>query len=107
MRKFFRYILPLGLIALSIVVVISLVAVAKSKRPERKEAKEQVIMVDTITAEAVSLKLPVFSQGSVKPRTETTVPLFTASPMSATGCWISHIGCSLRFMALLHTIRLC
>ena len=73
MRKFFRYILPLGLIALSILVVISLVAVDKSKRPERKEAKEQVIMVDTITAETVSLKLPVFSQGSVKPRTETTV----------------------------------
>jgi len=73
MRKFFRIILPVGLIALSIIIVISLVFMAKSKRPERKEAKEQVIMVDAIQAEAVSLKLPVFSQGSVKPRTETTV----------------------------------
>ena len=73
MRNFFRYILPLGIIALSILIVISLVLVAKSKRPERKEAKAQVMMVDAIQAEAVSLKLPVFSQGSVKPRTETTV----------------------------------
>ena len=73
MRNFFRYILPLGVIALSILIVISLVLVAKSKRPERKEAKEQVMIVDAIQAEAVSLNLPVFSQGSVKPRTETTV----------------------------------
>jgi RND family efflux transporter MFP subunit len=73
MRNFFRYILPLGIIALSILIVISLVLVAKSKRPELKEAKEQVMIVDAIQAEAVSLNLPVFSQGSVKPRTETTV----------------------------------
>ncbi len=37
MRKFFQYLLPLGLIGLSIIVVVSLVAVAKGKRPERKD----------------------------------------------------------------------
>ena len=73
MRKFFKTILPLGLIVLSGLVVLSLVYIAKNKRPERKEAVEQTTRVEAIVAEQVSLSLPVFSQGSVRPRTETTV----------------------------------
>ena len=73
MRKFFKTILPLGLIVLSGLVVLSLVYIAKNKRPERKEAVEQTTHVDAIIAEQVSISLPVFSQGSVRPRTETTV----------------------------------
>jgi RND family efflux transporter MFP subunit len=73
MSKLWKYILPLGLIVLSIAIVVSLVEVAKSKRPERKEAKEQAMLVDAIAARVVSLNLSVFSQGSVRPRTETTV----------------------------------
>ena len=73
MRKFFRYLLPLGLIALSIVVVIGLVAVAKSKRPERKDTADQAVLVDAIPAQKTTLNFAVYSQGSVEPRTETTL----------------------------------
>lgn len=72
-RKFFRYLLPLGLIALSIVVVAALVAIAQSKRPERKDTGTQAVLVDTIPAEKTTLNLTVFSQGAVEPRTQTTL----------------------------------
>lgn len=71
MRKFFKFILPLGLMVLSIVVVIAMVTIAKSKRPDRKDTGTQAVRVDAIPAEVASLNFSVFSQGSVKPRTET------------------------------------
>lgn len=73
MRKFFVYILPLGLIALSIVVVMAMVASAKGKRPERKDTANLAVLVDTIPAKTQSLNFSVYSQGTVKPRTETTL----------------------------------
>jgi RND family efflux transporter MFP subunit len=73
MRKFFQYLLPLGLIGLSIILVASLVAVAKGKRPERKDDGNQAVMVDAIRAEKTSLNFAVFSQGAVEPRTQTTL----------------------------------
>jgi len=73
MRKLVRNILPLLLIVLSIVLVGGLVAINKSKRPERKEETVRTTLVDAIPVERVSLNLLVFSQGSVKPRTETTL----------------------------------
>jgi len=73
MRKFFKYILPLGLIVLSIVLVIVMVTVAKGKRPDRKDMANQAVRVDAIQADMVSLNLSVYSQGTVKPRTETTL----------------------------------
>lgn len=73
MRKFFKYILPLGLIALSVVVVVIMVSVAKGKRPDRDDTTDQAIRVDAIPAEIASLNFVVTSQGSVKPRTETTL----------------------------------
>ncbi len=73
MRKFFKYILPLGLIALSVVVVVIMVSVAKGKRPDRDDTTDQAIRVDAIAAEIASLNFVVTSQGSVKPRTETTL----------------------------------
>lgn len=72
-RKFFRYLLPLGLIVLSIVVVIVMVAVAKGKRPERKDTTAQAVLVETIPAEMSSLNFTVNSQGPVEPRTQTTL----------------------------------
>ena len=72
-RKFFRYILPLGLIFLSILVVVAMVTIAKGKRPERKDTANLAVMVDTIEAKTESLNFSVYSQGSVKPRTETTL----------------------------------
>ena len=73
MRKFFKYILPLGLIIISIVAVMIMVSVAKGKRPEQKDTSNQAMRVDVIPAKVASLNFSVFSQGSVKPRTETTL----------------------------------
>jgi RND family efflux transporter MFP subunit len=73
MRKFFKYILPLGLIALSIVIVIAMVAVAQGKRPERKEGSVQALVVNALPARVESLNFSVVSQGAVAPRTETTL----------------------------------
>jgi RND family efflux transporter MFP subunit len=73
LRNILRYILPLGLIVLSAAVVYGLVQIAKHKRPERKAVETQAMVVEAMQAELTSLKLSVFSQGSVKPRTETTV----------------------------------
>jgi RND family efflux transporter MFP subunit len=72
-RKFFRYLLPLGLMALSLVIVATLVVIAKSKRPERKDTANQAVLVDAIPAELTSLHFKVHSQGSVEPRTQTTL----------------------------------
>ncbi len=73
MRNLLRYFLPAGLIVLSLVLVTSLIAINKAKRPERKDEAVQAVMVDAIEVERVSLNLSVFSQGSVTPRTETTL----------------------------------
>jgi len=73
LRTILKYILPLGLIALSAAVVYGLTTIAKNKRPERKAVETQALVVNAIPAEMTSLKLSVFSQGSVRPRTETTV----------------------------------
>jgi RND family efflux transporter MFP subunit len=73
MRKFFKYILPLGLIGISIVAVVIMVLIARGKQPERKDTANQAIRVDAIPAKITSLNFSVFSQGSVKPRTETTL----------------------------------
>ncbi len=73
MRKFLRSFLPLGLIVVSIVVVVILAGIAKSKRPERKEEGQPAVLVETIDAEVRTLNLVVNSQGSVRPRTETAL----------------------------------
>ncbi|MCJ7816034.1 MAG: efflux RND transporter periplasmic adaptor subunit, partial [Xanthomonadales bacterium] len=71
--KLFKYILPLGLIMISILLVVVMVTVAKGKRPDRKDTASLVVRVDAITAEMASLNFVVNSQGTVKPRTETTL----------------------------------
>ncbi len=73
MGKFFKFIFPLLLIVGSIVVVIALVAYSKSQRAERKPEGEQAVLVDVIPAELTSLNFIVRSQGTVRPRTETTL----------------------------------
>jgi RND family efflux transporter MFP subunit len=73
MRKFFKYFLPLSLIILSMVVVVAMVGIAKGKRPERKDTGEQALVVDAIAARVESLNFSVVSQGSMAPRTETTL----------------------------------
>jgi len=73
MGKFLKFMLPLILIITSIVIVIALVAYKNSQRAERKPESTQAILVDTVEAEVVSLNLIVSSQGTVRPRTETTL----------------------------------
>jgi RND family efflux transporter MFP subunit len=73
MGKFFKFMLPLILIVTSIVLVVALVAYKKSQRSERKPEISQAVLVDTIIAEVTSLNLVVNSQGTVRPRTETTL----------------------------------
>lgn len=72
-RKIFRSLLPFVLMGLSIAVVVALVAVAKGKRPERKDTAEVAVLVEAIPAVTKSLNFVVFSQGAVRPRTETTL----------------------------------
>lgn len=73
MVKFFKFILPLILIIGSVFIVIALVAYQKSQTAERKDDTKKAVLVDTIEAEVVSLNFTVTSQGTVKPRTETTL----------------------------------
>ena len=73
MRKFFKFMLPLFLIIGSVVTVIALVAYQKSQTAERKEDTQKAVLVDTIDAEVQSLNFTVNSQGTVRPRTETTL----------------------------------
>jgi len=73
MGKFFKFMLPLILIIGSVLMVIGLVAYQKSQTAERKDDTEKAVLVDTIEAEVVSLNFTVNSQGTVRPRTETTL----------------------------------
>jgi RND family efflux transporter MFP subunit len=73
MPKFFKFLLPLGLIVLSIVIVVVMVGIAQGKRPDRKEEDAQAVAVEAIRAEVSSLNFSVVSQGPVAPRTETTL----------------------------------
>lgn len=73
MRKLVRFFLPLGLIAGSIVLVIGLVALAKSKHSGKKAEATAAVVVETVTAQVESLNFSVISQGTVRPRTETVL----------------------------------
>jgi RND family efflux transporter MFP subunit len=73
MGKFFKLMLPLILIIISILIVIALVAYEETKSAERKPETEKAVLVDVIKAEVVSLNFSVNSQGTVRPRTETTL----------------------------------
>jgi RND family efflux transporter MFP subunit len=81
--RFLRYVLPLILIALSIVVVVVMASIARNKRPERIEAGDRAVLVDTIIAERRSLNFRVYSQGTVLPRTETTLVSEVSGKISA------------------------
>lgn len=73
MRKSMHIILPLGLIAGSIAIVIGLVVVAKGKHSEKKTEAAAAVLVETVEAELQSLNFSVVSQGTVRPRTETVL----------------------------------
>lgn len=72
-KKFFRFILPVGLIGLAIVAVIAMTILASGKRPPRQDTGQAAVLVEAVTARARSLNFVVESQGPVRPRTETTL----------------------------------
>lgn len=73
MGKFFKLMLPMILIITSILIVIALVVYKGAKSAERKPETEKAVLVDVIEAKVVSLNFSVMSQGTVRPRTETSL----------------------------------
>ena len=73
MKDFLKFMLPLILIAVSVLVVVGLVTYQNAQRAERKPEANKAVLVDTIEAEVISLNFTVNSQGTVRPRTETTL----------------------------------
>lgn len=73
MSKFLKYTLPLGIFILAIVSFIGLIAFGKSQEPEKKEEIRKAILVDVIEAVEKEVNFTITSQGSVRPRTETTL----------------------------------
>ena len=71
MKKLFRFVLPPALIVASIIVV----AILASNRPEppERESVETAMLVDTIEAEPAGDHFVVDAQGTVQPRTQTTI----------------------------------
>lgn len=73
MQKFLKFVLPAALILGSILVLSAMIIYEKSQRAEQKPEVEQALLVDTVIATVSSLNFTVNSQGTVKPRTETTL----------------------------------
>ena len=73
MSKFFRYTVPLAILGLGIALSIAAIVIGKSREPEKKEESRQAVLVDTIEAEERLVNFRIRSQGSVQPRTETTL----------------------------------
>jgi len=73
MSKFFRYTVPLGILFLGIALSIVVIVIGKAQEPEKKEETRQAVLVDTIEAEERIVNFSIRSQGSVQPRTETTL----------------------------------
>ncbi len=73
MKKFVKFVLPPILIVVSIAIVIALVTYQQSKNAAKKPETTKAVLVDVIEAEVQSLNFSVESQGTVRPRTETTL----------------------------------
>jgi RND family efflux transporter MFP subunit len=73
MRNFFRFILPVLIPVFAIVLVAVGTAINKQKRPERNEDADQAMLVEVLPVVNESLVFTVESQGTVRPRTETTL----------------------------------
>lgn len=73
MRSFFRFILPVLIPVIALIVVIGFTAMNKANRPDRDEEKDQAMVVEVLPVVYESLVFTVESQGTVKPRTETTL----------------------------------
>lgn len=73
MRKFLKYTLPLLIFVLAIAVFVALIFIGRAQQPERVEEARQAVLVEVIEARERLVNFTVTSQGSVQPRTETTL----------------------------------
>ncbi len=71
MKPWIKISLPLGLLAGSILVFI--IMASGRPAPERREPPQAAMLVDTISAEASTQRFQVTSQGTVRPRTQTSL----------------------------------
>lgn len=71
MKKILRYTLPPALIVASIIVV--LILASNRPEPPEREPVETAMLVDTIAAELAGDRFIVEAQGTVQPRTQTTL----------------------------------
>lgn len=71
MNKLLRRTLPLLVLGTAVLIFAGLVALGRSREPDRVESGPRPLPVDVIAADLESLNLTVVSQGTVRPRTET------------------------------------
>lgn len=72
-KKILYYFLPLGIIVLAVIMVIGMAMMSKGKRPDRQDSGKTAVLVETIPAEVRSFNFIIQSQGTVRPRTQTTL----------------------------------
>ncbi len=73
LKKFFRYILPLGLIVVAVVAVVVMVIISRGQRPPRVDSGQSAVLVEAVPARARSTRFTVTSQGPVRSRTQTVL----------------------------------
>jgi RND family efflux transporter MFP subunit len=73
MRKFIKFVLPVGLVVMAVLIVMALGQMAKNRRPDMKAQAQPALVVEVMPATVSTQNLLVYSQGSVEPRTETTL----------------------------------
>lgn len=73
LKKFFRILLPVGLVVAAVIAFVVMLQVGQSKRPTRQETGPSAVLVETLTAQARSMNFIVETQGAVRPRTETVL----------------------------------
>jgi len=71
MKKILIVLIPLGIIALSVFGAMAMFALREE--PEKKPAAERRLLVEAVPVELTSVAIRVPSQGTVRPRTETTM----------------------------------
>ena len=73
MRKIIKAALPITLVIASAAVVWTMTQAARSERPDRKPEAASTLVVEVMPVRVTSQSMMVASQGSVEPRTQTTL----------------------------------
>lgn len=73
MRNFLRFTLPVIIPAVAVVLVVAVTAMNKANKPDRDDEIDQAMLVEVLPIVTESLVFTVESQGTVRPRTVTTL----------------------------------